>query len=82
MEKISITVRVPALDAEFDFSVPIKMSVRNAELLMVNILSSEYGVSDKISGAMLFDVSDAKALRMECSLEQLDVSDGAKLILI
>ena len=73
MEKISITVKIPALDSTYDFIVPNNMSVK---------LNSEYGISDKSADAMLFDTSDNTALRLECSFAQLGISDGAKLLLI
>ena len=79
MEKISITVKIPALDSTYDFVVPNNMSIRNAQ---IRILNSEYGISDNSTDAMLFDMSDNTALRLECSLAQLGISDGAKLLLI
>ena len=82
MERISITVKVPALDSTFDFIVPNNMSIRNAQDLMVRILNSEYGISNKSTDVMLFDMSDNTALRPECSFAQLGISDGAKLLLI
>lgn len=42
MEKISITVKIPALDSTYDFIVPNNMSVKNAQNLMIRILNSEY----------------------------------------
>ena len=82
MEKISITVKIPALDSTYDFIVPNNMSIRNAQTLMIRILSSEYGISDKSNDVMLFDMNDNTALRLECSFAQLGISDGAKLLLI
>lgn len=82
MEKISITVKIPALDSTYDFIVPNNMSVENAQNLMIKILNSEYGISDKCTDVMLFDTSDSTALRRECSFAQLGISDGAKLLLI
>lgn len=82
MEKISITVKIPALDGTYDFIVPNNMSIRDAQNLMIRILNSEYGVSDKSTDIMLFDMNDETALRLECSFAQLGISDGAKLLLI
>ena len=73
MEKISITVKIPALDSTYDFIVPNNMSVKNAQNLMIRILNSEYGISDKSADAMLFDTSDNTALRLECSFAQLGI---------
>ena len=82
MEKISITVKIPALDNTYEFIVPNNMSIRNAQNLMIRILNSEYGISDKSADVMLFDMDDNTALRLECSFAQLGISDGAKLLLI
>lgn len=82
MEKISITVRIPALDNTYDFIVPNNMSVQNIQNLIVKILSSEYGISTTNNDVMLFDTSDNKALRLECSFAQLGISDGAKLLML
>ena len=82
MEKISITVKIPALGSTYDFIVPNNMSIRNAQNLMIRILNSEYGISDKTTDVMLVDMNDQQALRLECSFAQLGISDGAKLLLI
>ena len=82
MEKISITVKIPALDNTYEFIVPNNMSIRNVQNLMIRILNSEYGIPDKSTDVMLFDMEDNTALRMECSFAQLSISDGAKLLLI
>jgi len=82
MEKISVTVKIPALGNTYNFIVPNSMSIRNAQNLMIRILNSEYGISDKGTDVMLFDMSDNTALRLECSFAQLGISDGAKLLLI
>ncbi|MBR3722527.1 MAG: hypothetical protein IKN12_07140 [Selenomonadaceae bacterium] len=82
MEKISVSVRVPALDNTYDFIVPSNMAVRDVEQLMMKILSSEYGISESVADLTLFDREDATVLRMECSLSQLGIGDGAKLVLM
>ena len=82
MEKISVTVKIPALGSTYDFIVPSNMSIRNAQNLMIRILNSEYGISDVNTDVMLFDLNDNAALRLECSFAQLGISDGAKLLMI
>lgn len=82
MEKISVTVKIPALCSTYDFIVPNNMSIRNAQNLMIRILNSEYGISDVNTDVMLFDLNDNAALRLECSFAQLGISDGAKLLMI
>lgn len=81
MEKISITVKIPALGSTYDFIVSNNMSIRNAQNLMIKILNSEYGISDVNTDVMLFDINDNMVLRLECSFAQLGISDGAKLLM-
>ena len=66
MEKISITVKIPALGSTYDFIVPNNMSIRYAQNLMIRILNSEYGISDKTTDVLLVDMNDQQALRLEC----------------
>ena len=82
MEKIAVTVKVPALDNVYEFLVPNSMPVKNVLSLMVRILSSEYGISDNSEGLMLFDMNDQAALSPEYTFEQLGICDGAKLLMI
>lgn len=82
MTNITITIRIPALGNSFDFIVPNNMSVKDAQSLIIQILSSEYGVPNIGNEVTLFDTDDGKALRLECSFAQLGISDGAKLLLI
>lgn len=82
MGKISVTVMIPALNHTYEFMVPNNMSVRDVQQLMIRILSSEYGILDKSTDVMLFDMEDGNVLRLECSFAQLGISDGAKLLMI
>lgn len=82
MEKISITIKIPALGGAYDFIVPNNMSIRDAQQLMIRILSSEYGISDRSTDVMLFDTEDHVALRLDCNFAQLGISDGAKLLMV
>lgn len=82
MEKISVEVEIPALSSTYDFIIPSNMSVQNAQNLMIRILNSEYGISDKSTDVILFDKDDNRVLRLECSFTQLGISDGAKLLML
>lgn len=82
MGKISVTVMIPALNHTYEFMVPNNMSVRDVQQLMIRILSSEYGISDRNTDVMLFDMEDGNVLRLECSFAQLGISDGARLLMI
>ncbi len=82
MEKASVTVRIPALDGNYDFLIPDNMAVEDVLSLMARILESEYGVSGSAKGLMLLDMADGQVLRMECSFKQLGVSDGTRLLMV
>lgn len=69
MEKISITVKIPALDSTYDFIVPNNMSVKNAQNLMIRILNSEYGISDKSADAIVSKRTEESNLPMAESAE-------------
>lgn len=82
MRKIPVTVRIPAIHGNYEFLIPDNMSVADAQKLMVRILNSEYGIADNSSDLILIDEKDGKSLRPECSVSQLGITDGAKLILL
>ena len=82
LEKIFITVKIPALENTYDFTVPNNMSVRDVQKLIIKILHSEYGISDELNEVILFDMEEHKALRLECSFAQLGIKDGVKLLMI
>lgn len=82
MEKISISINIPAIGNTYEFMMPDSMSIQDAQNLIIRILSSEYGISKNNKDLMLFDLKDNLALRLECSFSQLGISDGARLLLI
>ena len=82
MKKIPVTVRIPALHGDYEFLIPDTMSVADAGKLMVRILNSEYGIVNHAADLLLIDERDGKSLRPECSLQQLGIADGARLILL
>ena len=82
MRKIPVTVRIPAIHGNYEFLIPDNMSVADAQKLMVRILNSEYGIADNSSDLIVIDEKDGKSLRPECSVSQLGITDGAKLILL
>lgn len=82
MKKLSVSVVVPALGNVYDFIVPDTLSVANVQQLIVRIFCSEFGVEEGGNGLSLFDTTDGTVLRQECSLRQLGILDGARLVLM
>ena len=82
MEKVSVTVQIPALHSSYEFIVPNTMEVEDVQKLMLKILGSEYGISQDSSDVRLFQVKDGKVLCLKNSFAQLGISDGDKLVLM
>lgn len=82
MDTINITVKIPALGNIYEFVIPQNMPVSDVQVLMVKILNAEYGVSEDITDLVLFDMTDCKSLKLDCTFSQLGISSGANLILM
>lgn len=53
MEKISVSIRIPALDITHDFIVPSTMKIMDVRQLVAVILFSEYSVKNLVSNIVL-----------------------------
>lgn len=82
MEKISVSVKIPALDITHDFIIPSTMKMVDARKLVADILFSEYGVKSLVSNVVFIDKSDGKTLHMDASFAQMGIGDGTKLVLL
>lgn len=82
VEKISVSIRIPALDVTHDFIIPSTMVMKDVKQLVMDIICSEYGVNKQAGDVVFVDKADGKALRMDASLEQMGIGDGANLILL
>ena len=83
-DKISLNVRVAGLNLEHNFLIPVGMSVADATELIVRALCDEYrGVKSTVSKShALMQASSGRLLPPECSLRQLRIVRGEKMILI
>lgn len=82
MDKITISIRIPALDITHDFIIPFTMKMADVRQLVVDILASEYGVKKTLNSVSFVDLQDGKSLIMEASAYQLDLGDGTKLVML
>lgn len=81
MEKISISIRIPAMNNSFDFIIPENLPAGDVMKLVLRIMSDTLDSGD--SESLIFvDMDDGKALRKEYSLKKQGISDGARLMLI
>ena len=81
MDKVSVTVRIPALDGSYDFLVPDNMPVTDVLDLIITIMKNEYGFSGRKQDISLLDLSDGRSLIWEHSFKRQGITDGANLML-
>lgn len=84
VEKISINVKVLALNVEHNFLIPFEMSVNTAKTLVIKLLQEEYrGIPQIFEGNRYFvQVNSGKVLTEDCSFRQLDIAQGETLLLM
>ncbi|MGM9583453.1 MAG: hypothetical protein ACI3WU_07030 [Phascolarctobacterium sp.] len=82
MDKLTVSIRIPALDVTHDFMVPSTMKIVDVRQLVVDILSSEYGVKKSDTDITFVDHKDGRHLSMDVNLDQLGIGDGASLIML
>ena len=84
VEKISINIKVPSLNVEHNFLVPIDMSVGVTVGLIEKTLLEEYpGVKKSLLNTKaLMQLSTGKILALACNLRQLGIIQGEKLLLL
>ena len=83
VEKISVNIKVVGLNVEHNFLIPKDMSAKDAVELIVKALCEEYpGVKDNAEGHSLLQISSGKVLNPSCSLKQLGIVQGERMILI
>lgn len=84
VDKISVNVKIVGLNVEHNFLIPSEMCVADATDLIVQALCEEYpGVKNSLSnGYALIQASSCKVLHQACSLKQLGIVQGEKMILI
>ena len=84
VDKISVNIKIIGLNVEHNFLIPSEMCVADATDLIVQALCEEYpGVKNSVSnGHTLMQASSGKVLNQGCSLKQLGIVQGEKMILI
>jgi hypothetical protein len=84
VEKISVSVKIAALNVEHNFLIPCDMTVSDATALVVKSVAEEYrGAAIKSTHEyVLMRSSDGKLLDRSCTFKQLDVVQGERLIFI
>ena len=84
VDKISVNIKVVGLNVEHNFLVPRNMLVSDVVDLVVKALCEEYPSVKNISstGHALMQATSGKMLDQSCSLKQLGVVQGERMILI
>ena len=84
VEKISVNIKILSLNTEHNFLIPMDMNVREITSLIIQILRDEdpgVGVNN-VTEYRLLQVLTGKILNSSCSLKQLGIVQGEKLVLI
>lgn len=83
-EKMSINVEVLGLNVSHNYLVPNDMNIFKMTNLIQKTLEEEYvgAESGRMSNHLFIQASSGKALTSNCSLSQLGISNGEKLILL
>lgn len=83
-EKMSINIEVLGLNVSHNYMVPNDMNISKMTNLIKKTLKDEYtvGESDGMVNHMLIQASTGKVLTSNCSLSQLGIANGEKIILL
>ena len=83
-EKMLVNVEIPGINMTHNFLVPNDMNIAKVTDLILKILEAEYqGVKySKSENHVLIQNSTGAALSTKCSLSQLGIIDGERLILV
>ena len=83
-EKMSINVEILGINSTHNFLVPNDMNISKMTSLIIKTLEDEYPKAEcsKIVNHMLMQANTGKVLTSNCSLKQLGIVNGEKLILI
>lgn len=84
VEKLSVNIKIPSLNVEHNFLIPMDMCVGEALSLIEKTLLEEYpGIKKNgMASKALMQSTTGKILANACSLRQLGIIQGEKLVLI
>ncbi|MBR4357541.1 MAG: hypothetical protein IKQ00_06410 [Butyrivibrio sp.] len=83
-EKMSVNIEVLGINTSHNYLVPNDMGISKIILLVIQTLKEEYPEAqcDSQTGHMLIQESTGRALVQNCSLKQLGIVNGEKLLLV
>lgn len=82
MDRITVSIKIPALDVTHDFVIPSTMRMGDVRQLVVDILASEYGVKKLDTDLAFVDCKDGRYLSMDVNIAQLGLGDGARMMML
>ena len=83
-DKMSINVEVLGVNTTHNYLVPADMSVLKLTNLILQTLSEEYprAALNKSENHFLIQAATGRILRQDCGLNQMDIVQGEKVILL
>jgi len=83
MKKIFISVNVPAVSKIYDFKISPKMKIKDAILLMYQIIGEDFqGILKDINNADMFMLSCNIILKKDLRLLDYEIRDEEKFVLL
>lgn len=83
MNKILVSIYVPALEENYDFWIPINKKVYRIILLLIKIINESSGDYYRpTTMPLLYDKLTAKAYDINLTVKDNQIGNGAEMILI
>lgn len=83
IKRVQVSVKVPEISEEYDFSIPLAMTVNEAISLIIDILcKANYPIINRMKKLRMFDTDKATLCKGDMSFEQCGITRGTKLIII
>jgi uncharacterized ubiquitin-like protein YukD len=83
VKRVQVSVKIFEISEEYDFSIPLDMTVNDAIALIVDILcKSNYPIVNRIKRLRMFDTDNAVLCKGDMSFSQCGITRGSKLIII
>ena len=81
--KILILVYVPALEASFEFQIPINKKIGTIKNTLISFIQKEYGFSIKETGSVsIIEKETGNILNEDVFVYDSTIKNGTKIILI
>lgn len=83
IKKVQVSVKILELSEEYDFLIPLEMTVNEGISLIIDMLcKSDYPILDRVKKLRMFDTDKATLCKGDMSFANCGITRGTKLIII